>query len=215
MWQPRSDVEPRPLKTEEPAGTQEIFRLHFPFSTDHLIHLIQFNVFRAVLINMFTIRATHLFSCETNMTDWIRISALPLPSAIPPTLEPTALQRRIPHAPYVDLFPLPGLRDALVLAEGTYDDCELCVDLLGSIADKHVRDRQTIEDVTKEQDDRKGLIVWGEPWRIESWEVEEGFVRKWGWMLKDNCQELLRSTNHWRDIRGEEPLKWDDWGIHE
>ena len=108
------------------------------------------------------------------------------------------------------------MRDALVRAEGLYDDCELCVDLLGSISEPGCEDwESSVDDNQEEDSDRKGLVVWGEPWLIESWEVEEGFVKKWGWMLKDNCQDLLRSTNKWRELRGEEPLRWADWGIHD
>jgi len=193
-------------------------RFGFPLSADHLIHLIQFNVYRAVLSNMSTLRLLDMFSCEVQLDETVRISALPLPGAIPPTLEPTALQKTVPHAPFVDLFPLPALRDALIKAAGQFDDCDLCIDLLGSIAAKHVP--KTAEKAADSQggawehDNRKGLVVWGEPWRVASWEVEEGFVRKWGWMLRENCEELLRSTNTWRQVRGEEPLQWADWGIH-
>jgi hypothetical protein len=197
--------------------------VYFPLSTDHLMHLIQFNVYRAVLTNMFTLRTAHIFSCETHPAGWVHISALPLPQAIPPTLEPTALQRQVPHAPYVDLFPLPALRDALIRAEGTFDDCDLCIDLLGSIAGKHVENtrpaltgRSSGESTAaagSPDDERKGLVIWGEPWSAASWEVEEGFARKWGWMLQDNCEELLQATDRWRQLRGEEPLRWADMGI--
>lgn len=205
-------AEPFPL----PVLKHEAHRLlndYFPLSTDHLIQMIQFNVFRAMLTNMVTLRIAHLFSCEGDLTSVIKISALPLPAAIPPSLEPTALQRQVPHAPYVDLFPLPALRDTLVRAEGEYDDCELCLDMLGSISTPHFESGPVHVD-NDEVDDRKGLVVWGEPWRIDSWEVEEGFVRKWGWMLREGCQDLLRSTDKWRELRGEEPLRWSEWGLN-
>lgn len=175
------------------------------------MHLIQFNVWRAILTNMAMLRLTHLFECEDETTEAMRISELPQPFAVPPLLEPTMLQRQVPHPPYVDLFPLPALRDALILADGRYDDCELCIDLLGSIADPQVQGYSKPED--DREDGRKGLVVWGEPWRVDSWEVEEGFVKKWGWMLKDNCEPLLRSTDKWREVRGDEPLRWKDLGL--
>jgi len=28
-------------------------------------------------------------------------------------------------------------------------------------------------------------------------------------MLKDGCEELYRSTNRWREMRGGSPLKWE------
>ncbi len=51
-----------------------------------------------------------------------------------------------------------------------------------------------------------GLIVWGEPYRADSWEATPEFLRKWSWAVAD-CQELMGSTNHWRAMRGEEPLR--------
>jgi hypothetical protein len=37
------------------------------------------------------------------------------------------------------------------------------------------------------------------------WEVTEGFLRKWGFLL-EGCDELIESTNRWRALRGEERL---------
>ena len=207
------DCEPFPLPIMKHEA-RELLKDYFPLSTDHLIHLVQFNVFRAILTNMMTLRIAHLFSCEKDMTELLRISALPLPGTIPSSLEPTPLQRQVPHAPYVDLFPLPGLRDSLVRAEGEYDDCDLRIDLLGSISAPHLEYRPAkVDSKPEDENERKGLVVWGEPWRVESWEVEEGFVRKWGWMMRENCEELIRSTDKWREVRGEEPLRWSEWGI--
>lgn len=50
-----------------------------------------------------------------------------------------------------------------------------------------------------------GLIVWGEPYEIDSWEATPGFLKKWAWAVRD-CHELLASTNRWRASRGEKPL---------
>jgi hypothetical protein len=189
----------------------------FPLSADHLIHLIQYNVFRAVLVNMHTLCIADMFSCEADATDWLRVSAhYPIPLAIPESLAPTELQRTTPHAPYCDVFPSPGLRDAMIKAEGMYDDCELALDVLGSISDPVYQpedDGVDRRDGASDDTGGKGVIVWGDPWNISSWEVEEGFARKWGWLLRENCDDLLRSTDRWRLQRGEEPLRWSDWGI--
>lgn len=135
--------------------------------------MVQFNVFRGILANMCMLQTNNLFACEPNLEDWLRISALPTPSAIAPALYPTELQRRVPHAPFIDLFPSPGIRDTLVLAGDSYDDCELSIDFLGSISRP-----QNIPPAKDDTDERKGMVVWGDPWLVESWEVEEGFVRK-------------------------------------
>lgn len=50
-------------------------------------------------------------------------------------------------------------------------------------------------------------MVWGESWLVESWEMSEGFVRKYAWLLEDEgCEEVIRATNRWREKRGEELL---------
>jgi len=51
----------------------------------------------------------------------------------------------------------------------------------------------------------RGLLVWGEPWEVGSWEVSEGFARKWGTLLK-GCDEMMRGTNKWREARGEKAI---------
>jgi len=56
-----------------------------------------------------------------------------------------------------------------------------------------------------EGSDRNGVIVWGEPWDVGSWELMEGFVRKWGFLLA-GCEVLIEGSNRWRARRGEGPL---------
>jgi hypothetical protein len=51
----------------------------------------------------------------------------------------------------------------------------------------------------------KGILVWGEPCCVDGYEVMEGFLRKWGWLLK-GCGELIEASNRWKALRGEEPL---------
>jgi hypothetical protein len=51
----------------------------------------------------------------------------------------------------------------------------------------------------------RGVIAWSPPWDISGWEVSEGFLKKWGWLL-GGCDEVLEATNPWRRMRGEEDL---------
>jgi hypothetical protein len=51
----------------------------------------------------------------------------------------------------------------------------------------------------------QGLLLWGDPWRQDSWELTEGFIKKWGFLLK-GCVELVEATNRWRESRGEDRL---------
>ncbi|OJJ97237.1 hypothetical protein ASPACDRAFT_8880, partial [Aspergillus aculeatus ATCC 16872] len=106
---------------------------------------------------------------------------------LPPALEPTAIQRRVPHHPWLDLFPFPHLRDALILAQDCIDEDQLCHDMCG-------RDLEAT-----------GILVWTDPWDPMGWEVTEAFLSVWGWTVRD-CHDLLRSTNLWRVRRGEKRL---------
>jgi hypothetical protein len=51
----------------------------------------------------------------------------------------------------------------------------------------------------------RGMILWREPWSGDGWELSEGFVRKWEFLLK-GCGNLMGSTNRWREARGEQKL---------
>lgn len=105
---------------------------------------------------------------------------------LPSALRPTKLQKSLAHHPWLDFFPLPKMRDNLLLA-GEFDDEELCVDIMG------FWDTST---------DSCSMLVWGEPTDPSSWEVTEAFLRKWPWVVR-GCPELLTSTNHWRRERGD------------
>ena len=52
---------------------------------------------------------------------------------------------------------------------------------------------------------RRGLITWGDPWKVESWEVTPAFGKIWGWAL-EGCDDLIQASNRWRELRNEEPM---------
>jgi hypothetical protein len=122
--------------------------------------------------------------------------ALP-PPACPEALKPTTLQRTIVHHPWIDLFPFPNFRDRVLLAleKGMLDDDELCWDVL--------------ETDGRDIDERSALIVWGDSSDPHAWDVNEAFLRKWGWLVWE-CRELLQATNDWQARRGERQLKLPD-----
>ena len=52
------------------------------------------------------------------------------------------------------------------------------------------------------------MKVWGStPWEEGAWEISERFAVKW-WFLMG--EEVLRSTNLWRSMRGQARLGMDD-----
>ncbi|KAL1968694.1 hypothetical protein VTN77DRAFT_1520 [Rasamsonia byssochlamydoides] len=165
-------------------------------ATDHLLHLVRFNAFRAYLSNSDYLRLTvDDVRLEDSISPFNR-GVLTYPeSSLPPTLQPTALQRSVPHHPWFDAIPIPRLRDNLIRAAAadSFDDAKLCADLLEFVC---------------ESSDKIYLIVWGEPWDPRGWEITKAFLHEWGWTVK-GCPELLESTNYWRAKRGEKALFWD------
>lgn len=196
--------------------------VHFPFSSDHLLHLIHHNVFRALITNKVTISsATFLARQERGCGDIVpSFSDLcdgftiiqPTGEALPPALFPTFSQMTIGHSSWFNMFPHPKIRDNLIINEGLFDPYDFCNDLFGELiagresktsspeSDSSMGD--TDDDITNR---RRGLIVWGEPWDIEGWEVTPGFVKKWNWTL-EGCEDLIAASNRWRAKRNEGPL---------
>lgn len=156
---------------------------------DQLLTLVQFNVFRALVSNTSSMGFT---------MDWLQAEAISpwnltcefINSSCPASLRPTSVQKRIEHHPWIELFPISRMRENMLLAEGSYDEYELCNDLV---------------DFCDVPSERTGLIVWGEPWDPAGWEISESFLKRWGWAMK-GCVELLASTNYWRKQRGEDAL---------
>lgn len=111
-----------------------------------------------------------------------------LVSRLPHGLRPTNLQCATPHHPWIDLLPIPEMRDN-IFRRGfdSFDEDELCHDMRG----------RAFQD--------PGVLVWTDPWDPSGWEVTESFVKSWTWALV-GCVELFRSTNKWRALRGEKPL---------
>ncbi|KAH6704248.1 hypothetical protein BKA61DRAFT_185534 [Leptodontidium sp. MPI-SDFR-AT-0119] len=212
--------------------------LIFPLSTDHLLHLVQYNVFRAFVSNKSTLNIL-----LTGWTDYPpspttcpisgpyrdNTMVYPLNPNIPFSLFPTRLQQTCLHSFWINLFPFPTLRDNLIRRDGKFDHWELLADLIGELmGSTPFEQRQgtpvaiTVSDPknmsasnpppTEGSDEdevtagRKGLIVWGEPYDMRSWEATPGFIAKWSWAV-EGCYDLVESSNHWRLLRGEEPIR--------
>jgi hypothetical protein len=117
----------------------------------------------------------------------------PAPSSVPACLAPTALQKCTPHAHWIDIIPSPIMRDNCIRWASTIDEEDLCSDFIGGLYEGNA------------DCDTKGWIVWNDPWDVEGWEVSEGFVKKWGYLLQ-GCGDIIEASNRWRAIRGEDAL---------
>jgi len=162
--------------------------------TSHLLlTLVQFNVFRALLQN----------TCSIGLPfDWVHdydaVSTIGLADVniVGPnsSLQPTKLQFQVDHHPWIDMLPFPAMRDNMLRVYDKWaGEDDLCADVVGYCT--------TVGS-------RTGLIVWGEPWDPGSWEVTEDFLEHWAWLLL-GCWELMQATNHFRKLRGEEPLNFE------
>ena len=145
---------------------------------DLLLHLIQLNFTRALFenIKIFGLTSENLhdeaLSPFNTTGPWQR----DLEQSLPCSLQPTMIQREIPHHPWLDLLPIPQI--------------QLCLDMKG---------------YGSAQTGRTGLIVWKDPWDPAGWEVTDSFARSWDWVIQ-NCHDLFQSTNNWREKRNERPL---------
>lgn len=171
----------------------------FPLSPDHhLLTLAQYNVLRATFTNMKILSVLDSLPHECAAAMQI-LALLPGPepgSTLPESLTPTLVQKTIPHESWIDSVPFAPMRDNLILLRGTYNGDDLCSDLCGGLYDG-------FDDV-----ELKGVLVWSDPWRAESWELTEGFAKKWKPLLR-GCGKFMESTNRWRARRGEDRLVFE------
>jgi len=165
----------------------------FPLSVDHqLFTMIQYNTLRGVMTNMSIL----LHPSGRPLEGWADFYTEDLPTPpdhAPSSLQPTYLQKIVKHESWVDIIPCPVMRDNILRNQDNLDADALCEDFLGGM-DEGVSEVQN-----------RGMILWGEPWSEDGWEISEGFARKWSFLLK-GCGDLIKATNRWRKARGEKRL---------
>ncbi|KAI1376956.1 hypothetical protein F4677DRAFT_62808 [Hypoxylon crocopeplum] len=155
--------------------------------------LLQVNVLNALGHNAAALSITLESLCDDNsISPFNHQGPSPAWESAPLSLRPTALQTAVPHHPWIDLFPVPQLRDSFIRACDRIDEEELCIDLVD----------------VEEGSEKPNLIVWGDPSDPQAWEATVPFLRKWGWILW-GCRELFDATNHWRETRGEKKLVFE------
>ncbi|VUC35958.1 unnamed protein product [Clonostachys rosea] len=157
---------------------------------DCLFTLIQFNVFRSMVRNERDLGLPEACALDDDSVSPISDASY-VARDMPASLRPTLLQMTVTHHPWIDLLPLPRMRDNLLLADDQYDETALCTAILGC---------------NTNSGGRTGMIVWGEAWDPAGWELTEEFIREWAWTL-EGCDEFLASTNYWRQRRGKGALK--------
>lgn len=163
-------------------------------SSDLLLSLVQYNVFRALLLNVFTLGLTMEWLEDEAISPFCGSYATRPDDLYPESLRPTALQKKIEHHPWLDLFPDPQMRNNMISRLDTYDEDELCQSLVGW----HTGPLSSC-----------GMIVWKDPWDVTGFEIGEEFAKNWSWVVA-GCSKLESSTNFWRKRRGEPPLRFKE-----
>ncbi|KAE8550738.1 hypothetical protein EYB25_006966 [Talaromyces marneffei] len=194
-----------PTNTKHLEKLEALIRMEFAMGSptaDLLLGLTQLNIIRVLHANRdilgYTASDMHddalsAFNLNVNASMDINLnlvcqsSIIKTRSDLPLALQPTTTQYKVPHHPWLDLIPIPKMRDHLIRAGDSIDDVKLCYDMCG------YRVPET------------GILIWKEPWDPSGWEVTERFLQLWGWAVRD-CWELFDSTDRWRRKRGERPL---------
>lgn len=213
------------------ASDHQLLNFNFPLPSDHLLHLIQYNVFRAFISIKRTLNtvSSDPTTCPVFGPCLDDTMHCPPSPNIPPSLVPTTLQLTRYHFPWINIIPFPRVRDNLIRREGRFDNWELWQDLVGDLMSSTTADWQrgtpvsfsapirgleqppillsgSYVDTDEITTGRNGLIIWGEPHDMQSWEATPGFLVKWAWAV-EGCNELVEISNHWRMRRGEEPIR--------
>lgn len=176
---------------------------------DQLLQVIQLNMFNGLQRNasMIGLDVDWLICASISPFGFAgpRMSAEVVPAGLtcPDNLVPTNLQSTMAHHPWIDLFPLPRLRDNMLRA--------LYEDLPDEEGEKLWND--LMESTCDENGHWNGLIIWGEPYNAANWELSDTFLRTWSCLI-EGCPELIQSTNHWRSIRGEDCLPLSNGVAH-
>ncbi|QYT00086.1 hypothetical protein H0G86_007190 [Trichoderma simmonsii] len=120
-----------------------------------------------------------------------------------PDLRPSAEQILVKHHPYIDILPFPTLRRNLIVHQKEIDEDEFLNDTLtGLICWGGVgKVRNNTDNVT-------GHAAAETAWDARSWEAKVWFLRKYWCLLGGEDGELVKQSEWWRSVRGEE-LKLD------
>ncbi|KAI0502716.1 hypothetical protein F5B22DRAFT_640685 [Xylaria bambusicola] len=193
LYNTKSPLLPHKLRKEE-------WNIIFPLCPDHLITLLQLNALRALATNRTLISGILVTPLDCG-EEIIHVLPYPTkPQLLPSALLPTILQQTVPHSDWIDMWPCPEVRDRLIQAAGTFDEDDLWADCIGGL----------YEGFPDDEVERRGMIAWSPPWDITGWEMSEGFVKKWGWLVQ-GLPGPLEATNRWRMERGEDPFVQDDY----
>ncbi|PTB47855.1 hypothetical protein M431DRAFT_101334 [Trichoderma harzianum CBS 226.95] len=120
-----------------------------------------------------------------------------------PDLRPSAEQILVKHHPYIDILPFPTLRRNLIMHQKEIDEDEFLNDTLTGLICWG-----GVGKVRNDTDNVTGHAAAETAWDARSWEAKVWFLRKYWCLLGREDGELVRQSEWWRSVRGEE-LKLD------
>jgi hypothetical protein len=125
-------------------------------------------------------------------------------------LRPIKEQITVRHHPFIDILPFPTLRRNLIKNQDEFDEDEFFHDMLTGLvcwggAGVGKSDRNL----------SAGYASTGTPWDVRSWEARDWFIKKYWMLLGGEDGELVRQSEWWRSIRGEDPLNVEAVGVTE
>ena len=124
--------------------------------------------------------------------------------ALKPDLRPSSEQITVKHHPYIDILPFPTLRNNLITHQEEIDEDEFFHDMLTGLvcwggAGIGRKDRE----------EATGYASTGTPWDVRSWEARVWFLKKYWTLLGREDGELVRQSEWWRSIRGDDTLNME------
>lgn len=120
-----------------------------------------------------------------------------------PDLRPSAEQILVKHHPYIDILPFPTLRRNLIMHQKEIDEDEFLNDTLTGLICWG-----GVSKVGNDTDNVTGHAAAETAWDARSWEAKVWFLKKYWCLLGGEDGELVRQSEWWRSVRGEE-LKLD------
>ncbi|KAH7117946.1 hypothetical protein B0J11DRAFT_96104 [Dendryphion nanum] len=123
--------------------------------------------------------------------------------SIKPDVRPVKEQITIAHSPIIDVLPFPTFRRNFLLSLDSLDQDEVYFDLVNGLICWGGRSISQ-----KDRNTNTGFVSTGTPWDSRSWEGRPWFLQKYWAMLGGDDGELVRQSEWWRSMRGEEPDPW-------
>ncbi|RFU75301.1 hypothetical protein TARUN_6938 [Trichoderma arundinaceum] len=204
VHKPRSKPQLQVAAPRLSCGAHFASAQHLVLSADHqFLTLVHNNIIRGLIANASLLNYPWSTICQDDSLSGYCTPAPNLDlsmrsSSLPSSLQPTSIQHKEMHHPWLDLVPSPRFRDNIIRrlaapSQGWDFETELCEDLTGA-------------GKLQLSCSRPGFMLWGEnSWDTRNWEVTEEFARKWPDII-DGCSDLIASTNNWRKKRGESRL---------